>query len=307
MKKKIVVLIAAVVALALVAYFVLPSLLYKLSIDSERKAAGLRQKTVLVGDHEIAYLEGGEGEAIIMVHGYTASKDNWTNFAKFTTPGFRVIALDLPGFGDSTYLENTSYSIAEQAKRLNQFAEAMGLQRFHIVGNSMGGGIAARYAVMFPEKVITLGLFDTLGVRSPVPSEMEQRISRGEPNPLIVGSVEEFDKVIHFVFYTPPDIPGFVIKLLVKDAQKHMASNERIGNQILSELYALEPDLPKITTRTLVLWGDQDRVLDVSSVQVFKSGLPNCTAVIMKDCGHVPMVERPQEAAEHYLTFLKSK
>ncbi len=307
MKKKVVVIIAAVVALALVAYFVLPSLLLKRATDSERKAAGLKQKTALIGDHEIAYLEGGRGEAIIMVHGFAANKDNWTRFAKFITPGFRVIALDLPGFGNSTSLEKASYGIAEQAKRLNQFADAMGIQRFHIVGNSMGGYIAAQYAVMFPERVITLGLFNTAGVRSPVSSEMAKRMSRGEPNPLIAGSVEEFDRLIQFVFSTPPDIPGFVKKLLVEEAQNHRAGNERIFKQISSEHEALEPDLPKVKARTLVLWGDQDRVLDVSSALVLKKGLPDSTTVIMKDCGHLPMIERPQEAAEHYLTFLKSK
>jgi pimeloyl-ACP methyl ester carboxylesterase len=220
-----------------------------------------------------------------------------------------VIAPDLPGFGNSTYLENVSYNIDEQAKRLNQFADAMDLQMFHIVGNSMGGYIAGRYAVMFPEKVITLGLFNTAGVRSPVPSEWDQIMSRGEPNPLILttGSVEEFDMQLNFLFSTPPDIPRFFKKQIVKDFQNHRASNERIFKQILSELYGLEPDLPKIKDRALVLWGDQDRVIDVSRVLVLKDGLPNSIAVIMKDCGHVPMLERPEEAAEHYLTFLKNK
>jgi len=305
MKKKVVVLVAAAMALALVAYFALPALLVKLSTESERKAAGLQQKTARVGDHEIVYIEGGKGEAILMVHGFAANKDNWTRFAKFISPAYHVVALDLPGFGESTCLENESYSTVEQAKRLNQFAEAVGLQKFHIVGNSMGGFIAARYAMMFPERVLTLGLFNTAGVKSPVESEMAKRMSRGEPNPLVTGSVEEFDRLIQFVFSTPPDIPRFVKKFLVEEAQKHKPSNERIFQQISSEHEALEPDLSKLKARTLVLWGDQDRVLDVSSVQVLKKGLPDCTAVIMKDCGHLPMIERPEEAATHYLAFLK--
>jgi abhydrolase domain-containing protein 6 len=305
MKKKFVVLTAAAVALALVAYFALPGLLVKWATESERKAAGLQQKRVRVGDHEIVYLEGGHGETILMVHGFAANKDNWTRFAKFISPAYHVVALDLPGFGESTCLKKVSYGIAEQAKRLDQFANAGGLKKFHIEGNSMGGHIAARYTVMFPERVLTLGLFDSAGVQSPVPSEMVKRLSKGEPNPLVAGSVDEFDRLIHFVFSTPPDIPRFVKKLLVEEAQRHKPSNERIFKQISSENGALEPDLPKIKARTLVLWGDQDRVLDVSCVQILKKGLPNCTMVIMKDCGHMPMIERPQEAAQHYLAFLK--
>jgi pimeloyl-ACP methyl ester carboxylesterase len=307
MKKKVVVILAAAIAIAVVLYFALPGLLLKWSRDSERKASGLQEKSLRVEDHEIAYLEGGKGEPILMVHGFAANKDNWTRFAKFVTPGYHVVALDLPGFGDSTCLDNASYSIADQAKRLNQFADAVGFKKFHIVGNSMGGHISGRYAVTFPERVLTLGLFDASGVRSPVPSEMAQRLAKGEPNPLVAGSVEEFDRLIKFVFFTPPEIPSFVKKLLVEEAMKHKASNERIFKQMSGEIGALEPDLPKIKARTLVLWGDRDRVLDVSSVQVLEKGLPNSTTVIMKDCGHLPMIERPQEAAERYLAFVKSK
>jgi alpha-beta hydrolase superfamily lysophospholipase len=132
MKKKVVVLIAAVVALAVVAYFALPALLMKWASDSERKAAGLEQKTAHVGDHEIVYIEGGQGEAILMVHGFAANKDNWTRFAKFISPAYHVVALDLPGFAESTCLENESYGIAEQAKRLNLFADTVGLQKFWV-------------------------------------------------------------------------------------------------------------------------------------------------------------------------------
>jgi abhydrolase domain-containing protein 6 len=307
MKKKVAVIVAAAIAIAVVAYFALPGLLLKWSRDSERKTAGLQEKSLRVGDHEIVYLEGGKGEPILMVHGFAANKDNWTRFAKFVTPVYHVVALDLPGFGDSTCLDNASYRIADQAKRLDQFANAVGFKKFHIVGNSMGGHIAGRYTVMFPERVLTLGLFNASGVKSPVPSEMAQRLAKGEPNPLVAGSVEEFDRLIKFVFFTPPEIPSFAKKLLVGEAMKHKASNERIFKQLSGALGALEPDLPRIKARTLVLWGDRDRVLDVSCVQVLEKGLPNSATVIMKDCGHLPMIERPQEAAGHYTAFLKGK
>jgi abhydrolase domain-containing protein 6 len=307
MKKRILLVLAIVVALAVVLYFTLPGLMVKWAKESDRKAAGLQTKSVHVGDHEIAYLEGGHGEQVLMVHGFAANKDNWTHFAKFITPTYHVVALDLPGFGDSTCLESAAYGIVDQAKRLDQFANSIGCTKFHIVGNSMGGQIAAQYALLFPEKALTLGLFNSSGVKCPVLSELMTILAKGEPNPLIVDSVEGFDRLIKFVFFKPPAIPDFAKKLLVEEAAKHKASNERIAKQFSPEMGALEPDLPKIKARTLVLWGDKDRVLDLSCVQVFEKGLPNCTAVVMKDCGHLPMMERPQEAAEHYLTFLKSK
>src|SRR5208283_5545077 len=97
-------LIAAAMVLAVVLYLALPSLLW--ARDSQRKAVGLQEKSLRVNDHEIVYLEGGQGEPILMVHGFAGNKDNWTGFAKFITPLYHVVALDLPGFGDSTCLEN---------------------------------------------------------------------------------------------------------------------------------------------------------------------------------------------------------
>lgn len=76
--------------------------------------------------------------------------------------------------------------------------------------------------------------------------------------------------------------------------------------QLFAEASNLEPDLSKIRARTLILWGDTDRVLDVSCAQVLEKGLPSSTTVIMKDCGHAPLMERPEETARHYLDFLQA-
>jgi abhydrolase domain-containing protein 6 len=161
MKKKLTVALAVVVVLAVGLYFVLPGLLVGWARDKERKAAGLTEKNLTIGEFKIAYLEGGQGTPILMVHGFAANKDNWTRFCKIITPAYHAVALDLPGFGNSTYVENASYGMVDQAKRLDKFVNAAGLKKFHIVGNSMGGHISARYAIMFSEKVMTLGLFDS--------------------------------------------------------------------------------------------------------------------------------------------------
>jgi len=307
MKKKLAVVLVIVLAVVVALYFVLPGLLVGWARDKERKAAGLTEKKLRIAEFDIAYLEGGQGTPILMLHGFAANKDNWTRFCKFITPTYHAVALDLPGFGNSAYVENASYGIVDQAKRLDDFVKAAGLKKFHIVGNSMGGYISARYSIMFPEKVMTLGLFNSGGVTSPVPSEMRTKLSKGEPNPLIAKSADEFDRMLKFVFVKPPEIPWIVKNYLVQEAISHNASNSRISRQTSGELGALEPDLPKIKARTLVLWGANDRVADVSAVKVFEKGLPNCTTVIMKDCGHLPMIERPEEAAGHYLEFLKGK
>ncbi len=113
--------------------------------------------------------------------------------------------------------------------------------------------------------------------------------------------------MLKFVFVKPPEIPWIIKNYLVRKQSAIMRAIPGCPKQISSELSPLEPDLAKDQGQDLVLWGDRDRVIDVSAVQVLEKGLPDCTAVIMKDCGHLPMIERPQESAEHYLAFLKSR
>ncbi len=80
--------------------------------------------------------------------------------------------------------------------------------------------------------------------------------------------------------------------------------NEKILGHIAKENYLLEDDLSKIKTKTIVIWGDKDRVIHVSCTDVIKKGLPGSTIVVIKNCGHLPMIERPDETARYYLEFL---
>ncbi len=306
MKRTLLIVIVVLLLVPVVLYLVAPEVLVGLAIDLERKSAGLSKGSVVVGDHTVVYLEGGEGVTILLVHGFGANKDNWNRLAKYLTPSFHVVAVDLPGFGESTKRKDASYTIAAQVERLDNIAEALSLKAFHVAGNSMGGNISGRYAIRFPDKVLTLGLFKTAGVlHCPEKSEMARRMERGE-NPLLIETPEDFDAMIKFAFVKPPWFPGIVKKKMASEWAQSRAFNEKVFLEIHTEESSLVPDLPKIWTRTLILWGDTDRLLDVSCTEVLEKGLPNSTTVIMKDCGHVPMMERPEETARHYLEFLQA-
>ena len=304
MKKAILIILAVLLITPIVIYFAFPGILYKASLRMERKKAGLEKRMINVQDHEIVYLEGGKGDTIVLVHGFGCHKDYWTQFAKFLTPEFHVIALDVPGFAESSKIKDQSYNMASQALRLDQFVSALKLDKFHIVGNSMGGTISGRYAALFPDKVLTLGLIDTGGVSSCEKSELIRRLERGE-NPLLVGTLEEFDETTSLAYVQPPNIPTPIKRFLIKQAIADRAFNEKIFNEMLQEAYSMETDFTKIRADTFILWGDKDHFLDVSCAKTLENGIKNSTAVIMKNCGHVPMMERPEEAAKQYLSFLK--
>jgi len=307
MAKKLLIVVVLLLLVPVVLYVAFPEVLFRLAIDLERRWAGLSEGSVVVGDHTVAYLEGGEGEAILLVHGFGMNKDYWNRFAGYLTPSFRVVVVDLPGFGESTKREDATYAIAVQADRLNAFAQALSLDSFHVAGSSMGGNISGRYAIRYPDKVLSLALFDAAGIhRCPEKSEMDRLLEKGE-NPLLVETPEDFDATIKFTFVEPPWFPGFVKKMMAKEWIQNRSLHEKVFSEIMGVESSLGPDLAKIEARTLILWGDRDRLLDVSCTRVLKEGLRDSKTVIMKDCGHVPMMERPEETACHYLEFLAGR
>lgn len=270
----------------------------------ERGRAGLEEKSTVVGDHTIVYLEGGNGEAVLLLHGFGADKDNWTRFAKyFDDEKYRVIAPDLPGFGQSSRIQEDHYDIPTQVERVHEFVEKLGLTKFHLAGNSMGGLIAGVYAATYPTELLSLALYDPAGVVDREPSELSQALAKGN-NPLLVDSVADYDRLLSFVFVKPPYIPGSIKAHLAEQSVKYRDFNEKVFAEI--ELGGqLEKRMGDIHAKTLIVWGDKDRLIPVANAQVLKDGIKDSKVVIMKNCGHAPMIERPEEAAKDYLDFIQ--
>lgn len=304
--KKILLLLALVVAGSLTWAYLCPSQFMAIALKSERDRNGLVEKTINVDGEVWHYLEGGIGkpETVVMVHGFGGDKDNWTRFAGSITPDYHVISMDLPGFGESARHEGWSYRLTDQRERLNGFLNALGLKRFHIVGNSMGGHLTALYTHGYPEQVITMGLFDNAGVREPIASEMTKRKAKGE-NPLVISSIDEYDDLLDFVSVKEPWLPGPAKKYFAQRALDNAAFNSYIYQQYKADRASgLEPILADIKHPTLILWGEGDDVLDKSMIDVMTPLLDNEEVVIMPETGHVPMAERPAETAVHYLAFI---
>ncbi|MGE5373020.1 MAG: alpha/beta fold hydrolase [Solirubrobacterales bacterium] len=272
-------------------------------VQSERAKAGLAQKAVTVADHRIVYLDGGKGETVVLVHGFGGDKDNWTRFAGQLTGNYHVIAVDLPGFGESTRDPKASYTYELQVERLHALFEKLNLNQVNLVGNSMGGQIVGLYAVTYPEQVKSVSFFDAAGVVSPKPSELTKALNQSR-NPLLVNKEEDFDRLIAFNFSNPPYIPGPLKQSFAKAAVAHRAFNQKIFNEIIGGTGKLQPRLGEIKAPSLILWGAEDRVLDPSSVPVFEAGLKDHTTVILPNCGHLPMLELPTESEKAYRDFL---
>lgn len=278
--------------------------LFETGVALERARAGLELKTIRVAGTQIAYLEReGNGEAIVLLHGFGANKDSWDLLARYLPKKYRLLALDLAGHGDRRKNMNAVYDVFHLLDDFSRIVRNLGLHRFHLAGNSLGGYVATLYAARNPRKLISLGLFASAGVSSPTPSDFQLALAEGQ-NPILVNSAESFDRMLDFLFYKKPFMPWPVHAVLLHQSVQRYGIDKKIWHDIWENRKDVTDLLPGIRVPVLVVWGDKDRILNVSSTIVYQRYLPEVKTVIIKNCGHALIYSRAEEAAAAYAVFL---
>lgn len=281
---------------------------YDLAIGYERRGAGLELSTLFVDDFEIAVLEGkgkGERPTLVLVHGFGASKEVWLRFSRQLKDDFHIIAIDLPGHGDSSKHMNKDYDISSQILYLRAILSELAVEAPHLAGNSMGGAIVTLYAARFPEDVASLTLFNPSGVYTHE-SEMMAYLARGE-NPLIVRKPEDFDRLLRFSMEKKPFLVWPISSVLAERAIANQAINEKMFGDIRRDAPGdFGAALPHVWAPALVIWGRHDRVINVENGRVFEALMPDARLVILEDVGHAPMIETPLESAKLMREFVLS-
>ena len=272
-----------------------------------RAVSGLQTGTVEVDGHSIAYMErAGDGPTMVLLHGFASEKDVWLRFVRELPRDYRVIALDLPGHGDSSQLADFHYDIPAIVTLVEGAIDNLAEPPLHVAGTSLGGMVATLYTARAPERVRTLALFAPAGVYPPSPSEFQQALDRGE-NLLIASSPDEFDALVDVVFYDPPPMFWPIGSALRKYAVSRSDFMGKVWSDLWTDHATVDNVLPGIELPVLLVWGKEDRVLDVSSVQVFVALLPDVQTQIVDEAGHAVVNEKPRESARLYEQFLDQR
>lgn len=307
--KKIIIIVIVVILLILAVItawiYLFPEKALKSIADAERGRAGLEVLEVDVDGMKMKYLTGGNGETLLLIHGFGANKDNWTRISKYLTPHFNVVAPDLIGFGESSRPKNTDYSIIAQMERVRAFAEKLKLKKFHLGGSSMGGNIAGAFAAEHPHYIKSLLLLAPGGVYSAEESELKQLLEKGK-NPLIATDRDSYNKVVEFVFYKKPYIPSPVLDAFAAEAIRNKPINDIVFKAIREKPFPIDVALKKSQIPALVIWGKNDRALHWSGAKILGEIMPNSTVKIFDKTGHLPMIERPEQTADEFLKFTNS-
>lgn len=307
--KIVLILIALPIAALLLTYLLAPRVLFDLARNSLRKKGGMALKSVKVGDINWPYLEGGNpaSKALVLVHGFGGDKDNWSFYAPHINRDYRLIFPDLPGFGDNDRSLPPDHSVKAQTARLLEFLDALGIDRCHLGGNSMGGGIALRFALEHPDRLHSLTLFNNLGVIGTVESDLQNMVETGSnASPLVPRTLADVNALLAFIAYKPRWIPAQFKRLMLADIAPHQALLDKIFKQILEEALnqPFNDRLGEIKLPVQIIWGRHDQLIHASCAEVEHAGIAGSELVIFEDIGHVPMIEKPAEVAQHHLAFL---
>lgn len=274
-------------------------------------AAGVDEKSLEIRPGcAVSYYDNGNTEApetLVLLHGFSANKNLWLRMAA-SLKQYRVLIPDLAGHGQSCYAESEIHDIHYYAAFVHTWLQKMAVGRVHMAGNSMGGWVSAQLAISYPAMVKTLSLMDAAGVTSPVQSAFSQAQARGE-NVFFFTDETGYDRLSHMAMVSPPTLPG-----LVKNAhiRAYLALQPRYrklfaditDSEGFAKTQLLDAHLSQIQAPTLIVWGKQDQVVDVSMATVYAQGIRGSEVALLGNVGHVPMVEAAEPLAERYHQFI---
>jgi pimeloyl-ACP methyl ester carboxylesterase len=252
----------------------------------------------------IHYVEAGAGEPVVLIHGWNGCTYSYRYTIPELARHFRVVALDLRGYGHSDRSPRGDYSVAGQAALVRVVMQRLGIERAAVVGHSMGGGIALRLAADEPERVTRLVLVDSA-------SGDEVRRARRlgwlvRPLlPLVAFALRRsfvlrtLRRVVHDpARVTPETLEGYLTPLRMKGhfraAMKQLADRRRDT--------PAEPE--RIAQETLILWGEHDRVIPLERGEELARRIPHAALVVVRGAGHLPLEEEPEVCNRELLQFL---
>jgi pimeloyl-ACP methyl ester carboxylesterase len=282
--------------------------------NGDRSRTRLQFHSVDTGAGRISLLSAGAGDPVLLIHGLGATKGSFLTTLAALAPAFRVTALDLPGFGDSYKPLRADFDARFFAHAVVATLDALGIERAHLVGNSLGGRIALEVGLHYPQRVGRLGLLaPSLAWRRERPWAPLVRALRPE-----LGLIQ----------LTPRwAVEGFVHRLLPAAAdtwvragvdeflRAYLTPRGRVAFYAAArQIYLEEPHgaagfwtrLAHLEPRALFTWGKQDRLVPIGFAAHVKRTLPSARHLEL-DCGHVPQLEQPEETHAVLAAFLRAE
>lgn len=274
-----------------------------ITVENLKKSyANKHSKFIEIDGMQVHYKDEGTGFPIVLLHGTAASLHTWDDWTTELSKKYRVIRLDLPGFGITGPNKNADYSIESYVKFLHQFLSKINVNEYYLAGNSLGGNIAWNYAAEHSEKVTKLILIDASGL----PTNKEQPFVFKMAKTPILSSLFLYitpkyfiEKNMKEVYEDDSKISDELIdryhKMVLREGNRQ-AFIDRAKTDFTPNEFKNSEKLKTILTPTLLIWGAKDTWIPLDNGKRMNNLLPNATLYVIKNSGHVPMEENPKES-----------
>jgi pimeloyl-ACP methyl ester carboxylesterase len=256
-----------------------------------------RSKGIVLPDNTVVhYLEAGQGPVLILIHGLGGSASVWRDDIGLLATAYRVIALDLPGYGKSDK-PKADYSVEYQAGVVKEFIEALGVDKVTLAGSSVGGWIAALAALDSPDKVSRLILVDSAGLRT--------EVAKTEV-PLNPATREEEKTLLLALFADKASVTEGLVNEQWDYRKDIRATVQAATESLKTKAPFLDNRLQDIKVPTLIIWGEQDKLVPLEVAERFARGIRGSKLIVIESSGHLPQVEQPKAFTRAVKGFVKS-
>ena len=281
-----------------------PACLIRLEYARQRRRAGFRLRRATLDGRRWAWLErdaDAPGAAVmVLLHGYTGSKENWFHLAAQLGRRYRLVLPDLPGWGESERRPGADYGYAAQADAVAGFLATIRAPVV-LVGHSMGGGIAALVAARHPHLVSHLALLDAAGVEFEENAFGREVLEGGNPFGVSdAASLQRYFDVLFADARARPPLPWpgtwAYCAWRRREAGFEQSVLDRIGRS--EQRFLPWQEAHRIVQPTLLAWGDHDRVIDPSAMALYARRIPQARCLRLARSGHMTLMEQPAELAQ---------
>jgi pimeloyl-ACP methyl ester carboxylesterase len=275
-----------------------------------------REHATMLNGHEFAYLDSGEGPALLFIHGLTGSQRNWAHLIDALDHEHRVLAPDLFGHGASAKVMG-DYSLGAHAATLRDLLDLLGIDRVTLVGHSFGGGIAMQFCYLFPERVERLVLVASGGLGRDVSPLLRAATVPGAEwvLPMIASGwvrrrVEAAGRLLTSRGWrASPEVTevwrGFT-SLADADTRRAFLATTRGVIDPGGQTVTAHDHLPMaIAIPTLVVWGTRDRMIPAWHATTAHDVIADSRVVLFEGAGHFPHLDQPERFAQLLSDFMK--
>ena len=276
-----------------------------------REPGRLRFQTVATRRARLSTLEAGSGPPVVALHGLGGTKGSFLPTVAALAGRFRVIAVDLPGFGDSDKPIGAAYDARFFARAVIDLLDALELERVHVIGNSLGGRVALEVGLRDPDRVDRLVLLaPSLAWRRGRPWAPVLRLVRPELGLFQLAPPAVVDAIVRRLI--PGADEGWAAAGVDEFLRAYLTPAGRAAFYAAArQVYLEEPHgengfwsrLPGLQPEALFIWGSRDRLVPAAFARHVTDALPRSRHVEL-DCGHVPQVERPRQTHDAVREFL---